>query len=116
MSEGKGKLGKQNKIKEQTKQSTQHKTPGKGFLRRPHTVGTQAFRPSQIYSVIGLCSLMSQENKMNTRQTGLGWEHRRVVALKAALPESLEPAMCNETVFEEGAVGWEGFSRCRRVP
>lgn len=59
---------------------------------------------------------MSQKNKMNTRQMGLGWEHRRVVALKAALPESLEPAMGNETVFEEGAVGWEGFSRCRRVP
>lgn len=40
-----------------------------------------------------------------------------MVALKAALPlESLEPAMCNQTVFEEGADRWEQFSRCRRAP
>lgn len=55
---------------------------------------------------IGLRSLMSQENKMNTRRTGLCTEHTRVMALEAALPlESLEPATCNETVSEEGLSG-----------
>lgn len=59
---------------------------------------------------------MSQKNKMNTRQIGLGWEHGRVVALKAALPlQFLEPAMCNKSV-SEGAVRWQHFSRCRRAP
>lgn len=46
---------------------------------------------------------MSQKNNMNTRQIGLGREHRCVVALKAALPfESLEPAMCNYSLWGGG--------------
>ena len=42
---------------------------------------------------------------MNTRQMGLGWEHRRVVALKAALPESPEPAMGMRQSLRRGLPG-----------
>lgn len=35
----------------------------------------------------------------------------------SSLPlQSLEPAMCNQSVFEEGFVKWQHFSRCRRAP
>lgn len=103
---GEGRLGKQSKRKQQTVHTAQ--TPWQR-LPEAYMVGEPSLLSFSVMHLLVFVVCVTKEQ--NEHQQMRGQEHRHMVALKAALPfESLGPAMCNWTVFEEGAVRWEHFS------